>query len=270
MTAGGQGPASTPRWRVERFATIDSTNEEARRRALAGDPGQLWIVAAEQSAGRGRRGRTWVSPGGNLHASALLIAPCAEASATQLGFVAGVALARAANDLGAPARLKWPNDLVMGGAKCAGLLVEGLQLPDRRFACIVGIGVNCASAPAAEAYPTAVLTDSAGAAIEAGALFRSLQARFAEGLAAWGRGQNFAAVRSAWLAHAGPVGERIRISGPQGRREGVFEGLDADGRLLFRGAEGIEAVETADLWILPDMDDLPATALSALAVEGRG
>ena len=92
---------------------IDSTNEEARRRALAGDPGRMWIVADEQTAGRGRRGRVWISPKGNLHASALLIDPCPALVAAELGFVAGVALARAAGDLGATdVGLKWPNDLM--------------------------------------------------------------------------------------------------------------------------------------------------------------
>ena len=243
--------------------------EEGRRRAFDGDPGWLWIVADEQIAGRGRRGRAWASPSGNLYASALLIAPCAPANAAQLGFVAGVALARAVRDVGASARLKWPNDLVLGGAKCAGLLVEGLQLADRRFACIVGIGVNCASAPDAVGYPTAVLSDHAGAPIKAGALFSRLQTRFAEALRDWRGGEDFAAICSAWLAQTGPIGERIRISGPYRRRDGVFEGLDVDGRLLFRGEQGIEAVETADLWILPEMDDLPAMDASALAGEGR-
>ena len=85
-------------WRVVRFGVIDSTNEEARRRALAGESDRLWIVAGEQTAGRGRRGRAWISPRGNLHATALMIDPCPPALAPQLGFVAGVALARAASD----------------------------------------------------------------------------------------------------------------------------------------------------------------------------
>lgn len=270
MNAGDRNPPPTLEWRIASFATIDSTSEEARRRALDGDPGELWIIAGEQSAGRGRRGRTWVSPAGNLYVSALLIDPCAQVEAAQLGFVAGVALARSARDLGAAARLKWPNDLVLNGAKCAGLLVEGLQLPDRRFACMVGIGVNCASAPDAVGYPTAVLVDHTGTPIPGGTLFARLQARFAEALREWRGGGNFAAIRAAWLAHAGPIGERIRVSGSQGRRDGVFEGLDGDGRLLFRGEQGIEAVETADLWILPEMDDSPATDATALAGEGRG
>lgn len=247
-------------WRVVRFGAIDSTNEEARRRALAGDPGSVWIVARAQTAGRGRRGRSWVSPIGNLHASALLIEPCVQGRAAEVGFVAGVALARAARELGAPARLKWPNDLLIGGAKCAGLLVEGLQLHDGRFACIVGIGVNCAEAPPGVGYPTAELRERDGGRIDAEKLFASLAARFAETLAEWEGGGNFAVIRAAWLAHAGPVGERIRIQSATGRREGVFEGLDVDGRLLFRGDHGVETVEAADLWLLPASDGRAASA----------
>ena len=114
-------------------APSNSTNEEARRRALAGDPGRLWIVADQQTAGRGRRGRAWMSPRGNLHASALMIDPCPPALAAQLGFVAGVALARAVTDLGAAdVGLKWPNDLMSRGAKCAGILTEGVGLAGGR------------------------------------------------------------------------------------------------------------------------------------------
>ena len=120
------------------------------RRAVALSPAILGVcgsIAGEQSAGRGRRGRTWISPRGNLYASALLIDPCPPAIAAQLGFVAGVALARAAEDIGADARLKWPNDLVSRASKCAGLLVEGVSLPRNRLACVVGVGANCESAP---------------------------------------------------------------------------------------------------------------------------
>ena len=260
MSSGSPADRRVSGWRVARFGAIDSTNEEARRRALAGDPGGLWIVAEAQTAGRGRRGRSWVSPSGNLHASALLINPCAQARAAQVGFVAGVALARAAREVGAGARLKWPNDLLIDGAKCAGLLVEGLQLQDGRFACIVGIGVNCAEAPGGVGYPTAELRDRDGGRIDAERLFGHLAPRFAETLAEWRGGENFAAVRAAWLALAGPVGERIRIQSAASRREGVFEGLDADGCLLFRGDDGVEAVDAADLWILPASDGLAASA----------
>jgi BirA family biotin operon repressor/biotin-[acetyl-CoA-carboxylase] ligase len=148
-------------WRVARFARLGSTSDEARRRALLGDPGRLWIVAGEQTRGRGRHGRSWSSPRGNLYASALLVDPCEAAKAPQIGFVAGVALVKAVEDLGgAGVALKWPNDLMWNGAKLAGLLVEGLAAPGRGLACVVGVGVNCSSSPHGLAYP---VTDLAAA-----------------------------------------------------------------------------------------------------------
>jgi BirA family biotin operon repressor/biotin-[acetyl-CoA-carboxylase] ligase len=206
-----------------------------------------------------------VSPEGSLYASALLIDPCPPVKASQLGFVAGVALAGAAEDVGAfDARLKWPNDLVIRGAKCAGLLVEGASLPGGGFGCVVGVGVNLSSAPPDVGYPTAILTGREGASVEPNVLFERLAARFEEALATWREGEGFAAIRSAWLARAAGLGERVKIETPAGRREGIFEGLDLDGRLLFRGASGIEAIEAADLWISPASDRAPAAAASAL------
>lgn len=271
MSPDQEPERASPPWRVVRFETIDSTSEEARRRALAGDSGRLWIVAEAQSAGRGRRGRSWVSPRGNLHASALVIDPCPPAIAPQLGFVAGVALARAARDSGAAgAGLKWPNDLICGKAKCAGLLIEGVSLSDPRLACVVGVGVNCARAPEGVGYPAACLTDRSGRAVGAHGLFERLMARFDEALDQWRGGEGFEDIRSAWLEHAAGLGGRIQIENPDGRRDGVFEGLDAGGRLLFRGERGVETVETADLWILPAPDAPPLAVSSAsLAREGR-
>jgi BirA family biotin operon repressor/biotin-[acetyl-CoA-carboxylase] ligase len=270
LSTGGTPEGAVAGWRVVRFDAIDSTNEEARRRALAGDPGRLWIIAAEQSAGRGRRGRTWVSSRGNLHASALLIDPCRQAVAPQLGFVAGVALARAAEDIGAiGARLKWPNDLICDGAKCAGLLVEGIALSDRRIACVVGVGVNCASAPEGVGYPTTILKNRLGRPASVGELGERLIARFAEALTQWRSGAAFASIRFAWLERAAGLGEAIRIVRAGVARHGIFAGLDADGRLLFRGESGIETIEAADLWILPASDGSPAAASSASLVRGR-
>jgi BirA family biotin operon repressor/biotin-[acetyl-CoA-carboxylase] ligase len=244
-------------WRVERFASVGSTNDEARRRALAGDPGRLWIIAREQTAGRGRRGRAWTSPPGNLYASALLIDPSPTAIAAQVGFVAGVALRSALEDFGASddLKLKWPNDLVWRNAKLAGLLVEGVALFDGRLACIVGIGVNCASAPTGLAYPTDCLANALGRAIAPEDLFARLAPRFDETLALWRRGADFAAIRAQWLLHAAGLGGSIRIAGAQGFRQGIFETLDAQGRLVLRGANGHETVEAGDLFLIRESAD---------------
>jgi BirA family transcriptional regulator, biotin operon repressor / biotin---[acetyl-CoA-carboxylase] ligase len=96
-----------------------------------------------------------------------------------------------------------------------------------------------------------------------GALFERLAFRFDEALGQWRAGAAFEWIRSAWLAKAVAIGGPIRIENHRGRREGTFEGLDAEGRLLFRGESGIETVETADLWILPAWDRTPQTAASA-------
>jgi BirA family transcriptional regulator, biotin operon repressor / biotin---[acetyl-CoA-carboxylase] ligase len=258
-------------WRVVRFGVIDSTNEEARRRALAGASDRLWIVAGEQTAGRGRRGRAWISRRGNLHATALVIDPCPPALAPQLGFVAGVALARAASDVGAvDAGLKWPNDLMLNGAKCAGILVEGIGLGDRRAGYAVGVGVNCAYAPDGLGYATSCLAGGGGRAVGAGDLFERLVERFDEALVAWREGQAFDRIRAAWLDRAVGLGERVAIESGAGRREGVFEGIDAGGRLLMRSGRGLESIEAADLSLAPRSDARPLTALSAShAPEGR-
>ncbi len=252
------GP-SFDHWRIERHATLGSTSDEARARALAGDPGHLWIFAGEQTAGRGRQGRTWNSPPGNLYASALILDPCETGIAPQIGFVAGVALRRAVADLGgADVALKWPNDLVHDGAKLAGLLVEGLPAPGRRLATIAGFGVNLSSSPEGLAYRTTHLARILGRAVAPGDLFDRLGRRFDQALATWARGAGFAAIREAWLASAAGLGGPIRVAGPRGAREGVFAGLDPQGRLLLRIDDTIEPFESADLTLMstpPRMGD---------------
>ena len=238
-------------WRVERHASVGSTNDEARCRALAGDRGRLWVVAGEQTQGRGRLGRQWSSPSGNLYASALLVDPAPTALAAQLGFVAGIALRGAVADLGArDVRLKWPNDLVCRGAKLAGLLVEGVALGQGRLACIVGIGVNCASAPTGLAYPTTTLQIALGRPVMPEELFAALAPRFDEALRLWSAGAGFAGVRAAWLEQAAGLGGPIRIAGAGQPREGLFETLDARGRLVLRAPDGLETIESGDLIFL--------------------
>ncbi len=238
-------------WRVERFAVLDSTSEEAKRRALAADPGRLWILADRQTAGRGRHGRDWRSPVGNFYGSALLVAPCPIAEAPQLGFVAGVAVRAAIEDLGARnVGLKWPNDLIAAGAKLAGILLEGWSVADGPYAVSIGIGVNLAGHPTDLAYPATDLAALLGRPIGARAFLEALAPRLAEKLKLFGRGAGFAAIRQQWLAAAAGVGRPLRATTPAGVREGVFEGLDAHGRLLLRTQDAIEAIESADIALL--------------------
>jgi BirA family transcriptional regulator, biotin operon repressor / biotin---[acetyl-CoA-carboxylase] ligase len=240
-------------WRVERLARVGSTNDEARRRALDGDPGRLWIIADEQTGGRGRRGRVWTSPPGNLYASGLLIDPSPVAVASQIGFVAGVALRNAVEDLGgAEIGLKWPNDLIWRGGKLAGLLVEGAPLGDGRMACIVGIGVNCASAPTGLVYATDHLSNVLGRPVAPEDVFARLAPRFEEALAEWRRGDGFALIRARWLAGAAGLGGPIRIDGANGLREGIFSTVDDHGRLVLSGAQGAEIIEAGDFYVIKE------------------
>ena len=240
-----------PGWRVQRFEDVASTNDEARRAALAGDPGDAWFVAERQSAGRGRHERPWVSPRGNLHASALLIDPCPVERGAEIGFVAGVALIDSLRAFGgrkARFALKWPNDVLVDGAKLAGILVEGMTLPNRRFAAIVGIGVNCASAPEGLAYPATSLTKALGEEIHAAALFDALHGTFAAALAHWARGENFAGIRQLWLERAVKLGAAMSVKRGAEARDGVFDGLDASGRLRLKRADGaVELIEAGDV-----------------------
>jgi BirA family transcriptional regulator, biotin operon repressor / biotin---[acetyl-CoA-carboxylase] ligase len=251
-------------WRIVRLGAIDSTNEEARRRASTGDTCRMWIVADEQTAGRGRRGRAWISPTGNLHASVLMIDPCPPPFAAQLGFVAGVALARAARDLGATeVGLKWSNDLMSHGAKCAGILVEGVGLGGGRAGYVVGVGVNCAHAPKGLEYATSRLTRVDGHAVGSSQVFERLLQRFGEALDIWRAGEAFDRIRDAWLDCALGLGERIAIKNEADQREGVFEGIDATGRLLMRSGSGLETIEAADLRLVPNLGASRRALLSA-------
>jgi len=212
--------------------TVDSTNAEALRRARAGERGPLWIVAASQSAGRGRRGRPWESPAGNLHATLLLTDPAPAAAAPQLGFVAALALHDAASRL-APAldlALKWPNDLLCRRRKIAGILIEGEGAP---IAAAIGIGVNCRAHPQAAEHPA---TDFAAEGVDmpAAALFEGLAAAMAARLAQWDRGAGFAAIRTAWLERADGLGQPIRVRLGEREASGIFAAIDAAGRLMLR------------------------------------
>jgi len=246
-----QDPAPPANARISLLDTIDSTNAEALRRARAGERGPLWIVAKAQSAGRGRRGRAWISPAGNLHATLMLTDPAPPAAAPQLGFVAGLALhdaaVAAAPALAARLALKWPNDLLCGLRKLAGILIEGEGHP---VAAAMGIGVNCRHHPDATEFPA---TDFAaeGADVDAAALFDRLAAAMRVRLVQWDRGAGFADIRAAWLARAHGCGQPIRVRLAEREMTGCFETIDGAGRLMLRIRNGgLEAIAAGELFPL--------------------
>jgi BirA family biotin operon repressor/biotin-[acetyl-CoA-carboxylase] ligase len=221
------------------------------RRARAGDPGNLWIAAREQTRGRGRQGRAWTSPPGNLAATLLLIDPSPMALAPQLGFVAGVALARTVRGLGllaARTELKWPNDLVVDGAKLSGLLLEAAQLPDGRTACVVGFGLNIVAHPQGLPYPATSLAEM-GIETEAKALLALLAENMALWLERWQGGLEFDRVRTAWLEHAAGRDKNITIVSAGRELEGIFRGLDAAGQLMLETRNGRETIAAGDVFL---------------------
>lgn len=242
--------------RHDHYETLGSTNAEALARARSGERGPLWISAAQQTGGRGRRGNSWVSPPGNLYASLLLNEPSAADVAPQLSFVAGLAVCDAvvacAPELDRDVALKWPNDVLLGGAKVAGLLIEGENTP--ALAVVVGIGVNCRSHPADTSYPATDLA-AHGCAVTAAGLLRALAVAMNARVQQWQRGANFAAIRRDWLARAAGLNDIIHVRLPTRELSGRFMGLDDHGRLMVQPPSGPhEKVTAGEVFAIGQME----------------
>jgi len=239
-------------YRLLSYEEIGSTNDEAMRLARSGDPGYVWLIARSQTQGRGRRGRQWTSPPGNLHASLLLIDALPLRVSPQLGFVAGVALARALREIigdDQRLRLKWPNDILYDGAKLAGILLESTILGDGRFAAIVGIGVNCVAAPDALPYPATALAKISAPQATAQAVFLHLSRELHRSLHVFAQGRGFTVIREEWLAHAAGLDAPIRVDVPAGSIVGRFRTIDEIGRLVVETEDGLRAIEAGDVWL---------------------
>lgn len=229
-------------WTHLAFEEIDSTNAEAMRRASAGERGPLWITARQQTKGRGRSGRPWASAEGSLAATLLFQPEGALSDLPQLSLVAGVATHEAIAAALPPetqplCRLKWPNDVLIDGAKVSGILVESTSLGAAPVV-VVGIGINTGAAPVLADRFASGLTQhgSTAASEEMGGLLASALARW---LDIWRAPQaGFAAVRTAWLERAFPIGERMTVHAGDERVSGHFAGLDPDGSLLLHDEAG--------------------------------
>jgi BirA family biotin operon repressor/biotin-[acetyl-CoA-carboxylase] ligase len=225
------------------FDQIDSTNDEAFRLLRNGTPVPFWVIAREQTRGRGRGSRPWVSPPGNLYATCAFRPFCSTAAAAQLSFVAGLAahdaLAAALPEGMRPAlRIKWPNDVMLGDAKLGGILLESAQLPqEAQIAVLIGFGLNLAIAPDIGGRATA--SAAGGEPLSPKTLQRDLAATLEARLALWDRGLGFDAIRAAWTSRAYRLGQEISVAVHGGEVGGRFEGVDDGGalKILTPGGE---------------------------------
>ncbi|WP_043948897.1 biotin--[acetyl-CoA-carboxylase] ligase [Candidatus Phaeomarinobacter ectocarpi] len=237
---------------LHHHAQIDSTNEEARRLASSGARGPAWICADTQSAGRGRRGRAWMSEPGNLFCTHLYAPECPLPRAAELSFVTALSVHDAVEGLGVQSlALKWPNDLLIDGAKVSGILIESAPGPTGHPSAdpllAIGIGVNITAAPDDTPYPATCLIGH-GVSITPLDLLARLATAFQARAAQWNRGAGFETIRNDWLARARGVGGPITIRLHDEVIEGEFVSLDADGALEIRAGDTLRKISAGDVF----------------------
>lgn len=215
---------------------VQSTNLECLEKARAGDRGNLWITANRQLGGRARRGRSWVSEPGNLYASLLLIDPAQPADLASLPLAVAVAVHSAISQVLPPGAakptIKWPNDVLVDGAKISGILLESETLEGGQRAVVIGCGINVAHAPEQVQYRTTTL-QAAGSPVLPEELFARLCQSMAQQLQQWDRGRGIGAVRRAWLDNAQGIGQRIAVQLPDRTISGQFRDIDKAGCLVM-------------------------------------
>jgi len=237
-----RAPVLPDGWTLVALESVGSTNDEAARLAEAGASEGTVVWSREQTGGRGRRGRHWASPIGNLYTSTILRPACAAARAAELGFVAALAVADIVPE-GREVRLKWPNDVLADGGKVAGILPESAIGGHGEVEhVILGIGVNIGFAPQLPdmRYPGAALGGSVEGALE------KLTASLAARLAQW-RLEGFETVRAAWLAKAGPIGLEVDVKLGEELVSGRFAGVDREGALLLETPAGPRKIVAGEL-----------------------
>jgi BirA family biotin operon repressor/biotin-[acetyl-CoA-carboxylase] ligase len=234
---------------IRTVAETASTNDDVAALALQGAAEGLWLRAERQTAGRGRQGRAWQSPTGNLFASTLVRIRAGDPPAPTLALVAAVALAEVVEVFGGVRpTIKWPNDLLLGGAKLSGILLER-----GGDAVVVGFGVNLAHYPMGIDRVATSLAEATGAAPDPDAFLVALAEAFARWLGRW-RGEGLAPVRARWMQGAHPVGSGLTARLPDGSQlDGLFDGLDEGGALKLRLADGTaHVIHAADVFLIQD------------------
>jgi len=235
---------------LTRFESIASTNDAGSSFLREMGDSDHWFVADEQTGGRGRLGRQWSSPKGNLYASLALRAPCPIEYGFQLGFVAALSIYDAVASFGTikdGLSLKWPNDVLSHGAKLSGILVEGSVLPDGVFGAVIGCGINVRSHPLDTPYPATDLAEQ-GLSMTVEELFAALAKSFRANLDCFDKGNGFRYIRSRWIEHARGIGGPISVRQANDVIEGTFQGLDDQGKLLLAQDGKVTAIIAGDVF----------------------
>lgn len=228
---------------------VDSTNLEARRLVETGERGPVWVRADRQTGGRGRRGRDWVSPNGNLYCTGLYPFNDDNRNLALYTFAAALAVYDiVAQTIGSErVVIKWPNDVLINGAKCSGILLESGVSPNQEKWLIVGIGINVGQAPQLSDRKTAALSDH-NPNVSCDVVFEALTASFSN----WAKilqTQGFEPLRQAWLSRAGELPRPVRVSLPKEEFEGLAIGLDAEGALQVKRSDGtLRSVHAGDVF----------------------
>lgn len=229
-------------WRLEIFETLGSTSDACIARAKAGEPEGLAVLARRQTAGRGSRGRAWLAPAGNLNLSVLLRPARPAAQAGMFSLAAGLALCQALQPyLASPLVLKWPNDVLLGGQKLAGILIDAAPSGQKLDWLVIGLGVNIATAPEIPGRATTCLGRH-GAGPELVPLAQSVLAALSDWAVAPPE-----KIRQAWLASAHPIGTPLTVQGEYPARKGRFAGLSPAGELLLDTEQGSQRISTGDI-----------------------
>lgn len=239
--------------RLEWLDETASTNSEVRERAEAGERGPLWIATRRQTAGRGRRGRSWSGLDGNLFTTGLYTLADDPQRAAQLSFIAALAVGDLCDQAGAEfsnTRLKWPNDVLISGRKLAGILLESGKAPGGGLWLAVGIGVNLMASPQDVERPATSLAEI-GVPLDRERALEILSAAFDRYFAVWFR-EGFGPIRDRWLVRAYGLGDRCQARLNDETVTGIFADLGPDGSLRLDLARGERRFISAGEVFFPD------------------
>jgi BirA family biotin operon repressor/biotin-[acetyl-CoA-carboxylase] ligase len=247
----GRSPKLPPAYRLVAHESVTSTMAEARALAEQGAEDGTLVWAREQTGGKGRQGRGWESPPGNLYLTLVLRPECAPGEAAQLGFAAAVALGDAIGSVCPPLDVtyKWPNDVLLNGRKVAGLLLESKSAADGGLEwLLLGLGANVERFPEDTAYPaTSLRFEGTPGEVTAVDLLEAFGRHFLNWASRW-LDEGFSPVRGAWLKHAANKGAEIQVRLPNETLTGTFVDVDPDGRLLLDTGQGTRTIAAGDVF----------------------